>query len=355
MGSWVEKLPSGKWQGRYTLPDGKKRSAGVFTHAAKARKEAAAKEAEVNTMGWRDPKAAQRTWGEWCTEWWPSRSVEPGTLKRDESPLRVHLMPKWGDVPLIDITRFDVKAWGAEMERGKLAPASIKRHMALFSASLAAALDKEVLTANPAYRVKLRGGQTETDRFLTRAEVRALLQQVMPPFKYKHDEALISLLLGTGMRWGEAVGLQVGRVDLARGVILVSKVWDAKMNQPKSYPKGRRIRDVPIPQWLVPHIEPMMDRPQDALLFEVRGSAIPYSNWSHRNWTNAVERAGIGHTRIHDLRHTYASRVLEGGVSLARVGMLLGHVSPVTTQRYAKLVTNHGADVLAALDDPGVG
>jgi integrase len=69
----------------------------------------------------------------------------------------------------------------------------------------------------------------------------------------------------------------------------------------------------------------------------------------------AAARAEIGHVRIHDLRHTYASWLLQGGRDLAEVGDLLGHASPLTTQRYARLAEIASQDVLDALGtDPSI-
>src|SRR5690606_33477591 len=66
-------------------------------------------------------------------------------------------------------------------------------------------------------------------------------------------------------------------------------------------------------------------------------------------WVAALRAAGVEHARVHDLRHTYASWLIQGGVSLAEVGKLLGHVSPLTTQRYAHLADEPSDAVLAAL------
>jgi integrase len=261
-------------------------------------------------------------------------------------------MPRWGAVPLIDITRHDVKAWAASMKRAGLAPASVKRHVALFSSSLAAAVDAEVLTVNPAFRISIASGETDDDRFLTHAEADLLLVQFAPPSKYVPDHALIVLLFETGLRWGEAVGLRIERVDLDRRIIRVAEVWDSKLHQPKPYPKGRRRRSVPVPESLVPHLEPLLNRDDDELVFLSDGRPYAYSNFYHRRWLPAVERSGIGHTRIHDARHTYASWLLQAGVPLAEVGRLLGHVSWTTTQRYAHLAQEVPASVLAALNGP---
>lgn len=349
MASWIEQLPSGNWCARYTIPSGKKRSAGTFKHAARARKEAAIAEGKAADLGWKDPKAALRTWGAWCDEWWPTRGVEPGTLQREESPRRKYLMPRWGTVPLIEITRHDVKAWVTTMTAvgpGKpgLSPRTARRYLNIFTASLTAAVDNEILTSHPALKIKFANGQVDVRRYLTAAEQSKLLD-VIP------DEAqgLVNTMLGTGMRWGEALGLEIGRVDFRRGYIRVAHVWDARNRRVKDYPKGKKIRDVPIPDWVAAYLKEAIGGRTQGFVFAERHDI---DNWRKRVWEVAVKESGIGHTRIHDLRHTYASVLLQDGVSLAEVGRLLGHVSAATTQIYAHLAETPRADVLRALKAP---
>jgi integrase len=81
------------------------------------------------------------------------------------------------------------------------------------------------------------------------------------------------------------------------------------------------------------------------------GTPLDVNNF-RKQWDRACREAGAGHVRPHDLRHTYASWLLQGGRSLAEVGRLLGHVSPITTQRYAHLAKPVAQDVLDALGDP---
>lgn len=349
---WAEKLPSGRYRALYRDRTGKKRSTGeTYTHKRAAENAATIAEAEAHKVGWRDPSAGLTTWAEWCAAWWPTRGVEPGTAKRDASRRDQHLMPHWATVPLVDITRHDVKAWAAKLATEGLAPATVERCVSLLSASLAAAIDAEILTANPAQRIRIARGEESIQRYLTRDEFGALLAEAPTPF----DQALLSTLAGTGVRWGEGVGIQIPRLDVASANLRVAEVWDESMRRVKPYPKGRRIREVPVPEWTLERIEPVLAARRRGFLFDVNGSPPHASNWHRRVWTPMVERSGIGHVRPHDLRHTYASWLIQNGLPLAEVGRLLGHVSPITTQQYAHLAERPTAHILRALPDPSRG
>lgn len=346
---WAEKLPSGKYRGLYRDRAGRRRSAGTFTQKRAAEKAATIAEDAARKLGWRDPDAANMLWADWVTAWWPTRAVEPGTLKVDRSRLNARLAPRWADVPLVDITRQDVRAWIADLQRSKLAPATVQRCVSLLSASLAAAVDAEIITTNVASRIKVVQGEIDPERYLTRPEFAAIAAALTDPF----DEALASLLVGTGMRWGEAIGLMIPRIDFGRGRIQVAETWDDRMQRVKPYPKGRRIRRVPLVPWVAAHIEPVVDGRATGHLWERRGRLPDYHNWRARIWVPALKVADVGHVRIHDLRHTYASWLIQDGVPLAEVGALLGHMSPVTTQRYAHLQDDRSDDrITAALTDP---
>jgi integrase len=359
--AWTEKKPSGNWQGLYRDPQGKRRSVGTFRRKPEAMRAAATAEDESRKIGWRDPSASLETWGSWCTAWWPTRTVASGTLARDLSPLKVHIRPRWDTVPLADITRHDVNAWVADLlrtESGRtaktptgttkltLSGASVRRIVALFSASLTAAVDAEILKANPAAGVRLPSAAPGGDRFLTRDEYAAVAAQLEP-----EDRAIADFLVGTGARWGEMAGLHAHRVDNGRGIVAIVETWDSKMDTVKPYPKGKERREVPLPDWvLIPSTTSRM-----ALVFSQPGKMLDIDGWRKNTWNPAVERADVGHVRIHDLRHTYASWLLQAGVSLADVGKLLGHKSWTTTMRYAHLAETPNAHVLSALSRPGGG
>lgn len=345
---WAEQLPSGKYRALYRDRNGKRRSAGTFDHKKRAENAAAAAEADARKLGWRDPNAGMRPWGEWARAWWPTRPVEPGTLHRDSYRLEKYLIPTWEHTPIAEITRHDVKRWATELG-AELAPASVQRILYLFSASLNAAIDAELLITNPAYRIKIAKGETSSERYLTTTEFELLLEAL--PSHY--DQVLASVLVGTGLRWGEAIGLQLQRIDFKRGTLRVAEVWDDDMGRLKPYPKSRRIRSVDLPDWVLEMIVELAGDRRSGLLFaKSTGRPPSASNWRSRIWVPALQSAGIGHARIHDLRHTNASWLIQDGWSLAEVGAHLGHVSPQTTQIYAHLPPTDRGRILRAIPRP---
>lgn len=363
--AWVRRLPSGKYAGRYRDHTGRERTApgGPYVHKAAAMRAAADAETTARAPGWRAPDAARQTWGTWCEQWWPTRTVEASTLRADTGRRDLHLTPRWGDVPLADITRHDIRAWAAQLrtrpDGTPRSPATVQRIVHLLSASLAAAVDAEVLAANPAARLRLTPGEASHERYLTREEFAAVLERLERP----EHQLMARLLAGTGLRWGEAAGLHHARVDPGRGVLEVAEVWSIAGRVVKAYPKGRRRRHVPVPAWVeLPDPAPgegacgyahAGGAPcRSGLVVTTAGGAVLDESRFRKAWDRACAAAGVGHVRPHDLRHTYASWLLQDGVPLAEVGRLLGHVSPTTTQRYAHLAESPDAAVLAALRDP---
>jgi len=357
--AWVEKLPSGKWVGRYRDTKGVRRSAGTFAHKAAALRAANVKEEDVRRSMRRNPDAHRQTWGDWCETWWPSRAIEASTEKRDRSRREQHLKPRWSDVPLGQITRHDVKAWAADLRRSGLSNSTVLKIVALFSASLNAAVDAEILTANPALRLKLPPAAATKDRYLEHDEHDAIVAY-LPTLE---DQLIAHTLAYAGLRIGELSALRRNRVITAhgRGRITVAESYDDETSTFKPYPKGKRPRSVPIDDWLCELFEDHFARhpgkPGDLVFFSPQGGVLRRSNWDNV-FRSSVEAAavhlsdgGAGVT-IHVLRHTFCSWLVIAGISLARVQELAGHESAVTTQRYAHLAPVNHDEIHAALGRP---
>lgn len=363
---WAEKIPSsGRWRGVYRDRSGRKRTAdgGPFTRRSDAVRAANVAEADARRRpGQVDAKAGRRSWGAWADEWWPRRRVEPGTLARDQSRRAAHLEDRWGAVRLDTISRHDVQEWVDELAASGLSPATVARCYHLLSASMKAAVVAGRLAASPCTAIELPRTLPADERYLTWDEVDAVTH-----FLDGRDALLVWLLVGTGLRWGEAVGAHLHRLDLTARRLDVHEVWDQKTREIKPYPKGRAKRSVPLPAWLVdrlaPHTAALPDvgrcgathrrgsRCRSGLILPGRdGKVVDYDSWRKTRWTPALARAGVTDATIHDCRHTYASWLLQDGVSIEALSALLGHSSVIVTARYAHLADTQWTKVREALD-----
>ncbi len=243
--------------------------------------------------------------------------------KADESKLRVHLIPKWGPRRLDSITMRDVQLYHAEVARSHC-PSTANRHLALLSKMFRLAVDWGMLTDNPCRAIKQFKEDNHRQRFLNSDEVRRLMEAIDEE-PNKTAAAVLKLLLLTGMRREEGVRALWSNVDLENGnlflpttksgrgryVVLNEEAIELLANQPS---KGKS-------PWVFPGADP-----SKALVNPVKA------------FSRIKERAGIESSfRIHDLRHSFASMVVNSGASLYSVQQLLGHSSPQMTQRYAHI------------------
>ena len=370
---WVERYRTKtgrlRWRGRYLDAAGGKPSRTFDTKAAAARW-SGEEESKVQRGQRTDPASARMRWGDWCDRWLPSKQTEPSTRRTDESTIRCHVRPRWGAVPLIAVARIDVQSWVGEVGR-KVGPSTTRRAFFQLSASLDAAVHEGILVANPCRGVKLPTLPTHPARFLTDVEVGRIFYHLSGRWR-----VLVELLLGAGLRPEEAAGLHVARVDLAQLRLHVVETYDPRVPEMRGYPKSKRRRTVPLSPELAELLQAWLDRnppaascgrphrggkcPGGLLLVGEHGAALDMSNFDGRQWRDACERAGFyvetpsGRrkvtVRVYDLRHTYASRLVQQRVSLERVQLLLGHASYATSQIYAHLVpTDDFDEVRAAL------
>jgi integrase/recombinase XerC len=143
------------------------------------------------------------------------------------------------------------------------------------------------------------------------------------------DRAVLELLYGSGLRVGEATGLTVERVDLARARVLVMGKGAKEREVPMSEASVEAIAD-----WLALGRPTLAPEDSRALFLNRRRQPL-----APRDVRRLVERYGarsLPGRRVtpHTLRHSYATHLLEGGADIRSVQELLGHASVATTQRY---------------------
>ena len=147
------------------------------------------------------------------------------------------------------------------------------------------------------------------------------------PAEYLRDRAMLELLYATGIRVGELTGLNLGDVDLARGLAHVT----GKGNKQRVVPFGDEAAAA-VTEWLEFGRAELAGDTQ-AMFVGSRGGRIDQRQ-VRRIVDRAGQRAGVENVSPHTLRHTTATHMLEGGADLRVVQEMLGHTSLQTTQIY---------------------
>lgn len=167
-------------------------------------------------------------------------------------------------------------------------------------------------------------------RWLTRAEEKRLLDSAT-----SHLRPIIAVAVDTGGRRGELLGLDWRSVDLDRNTVTF---LDTKNGEDRTVRLTDRARRVLVG----------LDSQKMGPVFTYGGKSILCVKGSFKS---ACRRAGIDDFRFHDLRHTFASRLVQKGIPLYEVMHLTGHKSFEMVQRYAHLGPDYQDRAIAALND----
>ena len=200
-------------------------------------------------------------------------------------------------------------------------PATINRELAtLKKAFNLARREWEWCTENPVCRVSMERENNTRGRWLTMEEEQRLLQTISPRLR-----DLIIFALNTGMRMGEILALTWAGVDLFRRTVTVFR---SKNGERRTIPINSIVLDVLTRKYAA------RSRMTELVFHSQADTALDGSNIRH-GLNAALRVAKIQDFHFHDLRHTFATRIVQAGVDLYKVQRLLGHKSPMMTQRYA--------------------
>ncbi|QGJ93476.1 tyrosine integrase [Arthrobacter phage Mufasa8] len=272
--------------------------------------------------------------------------VEDRTRDDYRRDLRLHIAPDLGAIKVKQLTRRRVREWVNKQEGSGASAKSIMNRHGLLSAALTTAIEDGVRPDNPAKGIRLPERDRRDDRlmFLEVFQYNLLLEQF--PARWR---PMVELLAGTGMRWSEATALRVDDIVLDAVVpyVVIDKSWKRRpgniyeIDRPKS---SRSVRDVTVGRSLAGVLAELVDgrKPEEFLMLNASGRGhVTYRNFQGRVWAPAVTRAmtkteenpyPLRHRpKIHHLRHSHASWLLDEGVDIFAVSRRLGHESITTT------------------------
>ena len=288
---------------------------------AEARRECHARKAEPEAAG--APRRAAPLFRDFVEGAWKEAHFEgykPSTRKGVRSVLDRQLLPAFGSKPLDRIVPEQIGRWFDRFSR--TAPGNANHALDLLRGIMNFAIARGHLETDPARAVERNPRQVLT-RFLSREEIarlhRVLDSQTRDSRREQAD--IVRLLLLTGCRRSEIVGLRWSEVDRDRLVFADSKTG------PRIVPLNTQARRIleRRPRGTSPFVFPS---PRDHARPRSRNLAF---------WYRARREAGIEDVRLHDLRHTHASHAVMNGVPVPVVARLLGHSDVRTTLRYAHL------------------
>lgn len=243
---------------------------------------------------------------------------------------------------LLDVDHRTLRRYLAELDRASYARRTVARRLAAVRSFYRFCIQQSLLTASPAAVLATPKLPRELP---TVAPARLLSELIETPDADSpsglRDRAILELLYATGIRVSELSGLDLGSVDLTNGLVRVMG-------------KGARERIVPVHPLAVTRIRRYLSEGRPQLVGTQPTDAVFLNRLGTRLTSGGVRRMLERHLKTlgassqltpHDLRHSFATHLLEGGADLRTVQELLGHVALSTTQIYTHVSTKHLRDV----------
>lgn len=243
----------------------------------------------------------------------------------DERILKQHILPTFGNSPLESIQRSSVEIWLHALARQGLAPATCNRILSVFKSLCTLAVAHEILFLSPCASIHPFRILQLRERHLTDDEAHRLMQALRR--SSRQEARALQLLLLTGARKSEILRARWEYVRLEQRRLTVPL---SKSNKP---------RHIALSDEAIAIIQALPHRPDSPWLFPGHTPGRPLSDL-YLFWNHLRRKLGLDDVRIHDLRHTFASILVNAGHSLYEVQRLLGHSDPRTTMRYAHLEQN---------------
>lgn len=311
-------------------------------------REALAKQAELRAKLARGERVAPKPvkFKQAAEQWFQSkRHLRPWTRNNYRRSLDRVLLPRFGHLKLTQITPDRIAGLIRELEVEGLAAATIDNYLKPLNGTYVYAIRLGLISHNPVAALtsddRPRGPRRREHRIWSPADIQALLAAAeelagQPHAKYNYTP-IIHTAIYTGLRIGELLGLKWGDIDLKEGVLQVQRQWtrEGVLAEPKTPQANRR---VPLAPEMVKHLAELKLRSSfsgdDDFVFSSKTGETPVSpiNVRRRGFQEAVKLAGLDRPdeprlTFHDLRHAFASIMIERGINSTVLATIMGHTT----------------------------
>ena len=367
--AWAEKMSSGRWRGRYrdqagnvqTVIDG---DVGfTLKSEAKEAAEDAASQGRRRAAVDAGRQSARIPWGQLQQLFAEKRRKgDTETANTERYIIDQYVYPRWGDVPLNEISRRRIQAWVTNDIKPGKKPSYVHRIYQVFAAPIGWAVEEEILELSPCTRIDLPPIPDDEQKPYFDDEYLALLT---PHLNEKLLRA-VQFQYETALRPGELGGLHIHRIDRRVRLLYVADVYVSRLKLIRPTTKNGKIESIPLTTRALEILDEVLDG-RDAR----RGCGLPHSDGARcksdvvfrtvrdvplnpRNYymllTTAAENAGV------DLRSPYAgrrgtsTRLAEAGVSSFDIAAMMRHHHS-QTPRYVQKGQGFGDRIRAGLGD----
>lgn len=244
------------------------------------------------------------------------------SARTDLSKIHKYLLPRLGDKKIADMTEADIVAYLHDLD---LKPATRNRHLALIKAVFTWAIRMGYTSRSPARYIKALPEVTSDRRAMDDFQLQRWMEVCERWRNGKPDHEALALLMFlalTGLRLGETRHLRLEDVDWSRKVITLR------------HTKNGRLRRVPVcDKAFVLLTEQRQHLGDEGWVFPGKGTDNPVSE-PRRLQKRLCEAAGISPFTIHEMRHTFATKLIESGADIHTIKDLLGHSTIKVTEIY---------------------
>lgn len=257
------------------------------------------------------------------------------TMKQKEYVMNDKVLPYFGKTPINEITAPMIRKWQGEMMDKGFKPTYLKTIHNQLSAILNYAVNFYDLRSNPCRKAGSTGKSKADERpYWTLEEFQKFSDAIMD----KQDSWMaFQILFWTGMRIGELLALTPADFDFQACTIRINKSYQRLegkdiITDPKTVKSNRMIT---MPEFLSEELESYIGMlyglNENDRIFQISKSYL------HHEMDRGVKLSGVRRIRIHDLRHSHVSLLINMGYSAVAIGERVGHESVEITYRYAHL------------------